>query len=431
MADEQQQQTVSPDTICKEPEQLQQEQQKQQSQQQQQKQQQQQPQQQLQPQLQQQQQNEYDLETFQTRITNCTQYEERGYAVVPASVSFKGVSMQLDLKIDQKTLAAATNISKAVEQAVSSHLAFSGGVVPLESTDLSGSSPQSQSMPAGCGGWSYHRNQFSSVAESSARTSTTTNTTTIQSPVACDSSVESSSTSFMVFIFAESNPNELAATPLEVSGMDSSTESTSSMKRPSSSSYASTEYGVLDECFRPSTSSFAATASGASVATTAPSAAAPRKDRSGASSRFCEFSDPEKGQCRQRAIIEYRYCIRHILLDPTAPYIQCQHARKPKSRHDTNLRCTNAIRKDENRSFCKTHMIMNGLMEPKKRKQKRPDATVEVEEQDGSQWGNGPVEQPKRPLVLNTLDELQSKCFSDILIHYFLKREAKKCFKGT
>lgn len=46
---------------------------------------------------------------------------------------------------------------------------------------------------------------------------------------------------------------------------------------------------------------------------------------------FIIFYSVDQLQCRQRAIVNYRYCIRHILLDPEAPYIQCQHQRKPKS----------------------------------------------------------------------------------------------------
>ena len=42
-----------------------------------------------------------------------------GYTIlVPANVRFRGVNMQLDLKIDQKTLAAASSISKRLQDAV-------------------------------------------------------------------------------------------------------------------------------------------------------------------------------------------------------------------------------------------------------------------------------------------------------------------------
>ncbi|VDK73000.1 unnamed protein product [Onchocerca ochengi] len=394
--------TIISDTSCK-----QQQQQLLQQQQQQLPQQQQLLQQPQQQQQQEQQSHDYHVEDYHASSTDGVQKDEKGYTVVPASVSFRGVSMKLDLKIDQKTLAAATNFSKVVEEAVSTHL--SSSVMPVENDEVDSSliphiPPTSTTSTA----QSFHSVSPFTVMEPANSTK--------ESPI-CDSSVESSTALLGRNELCE-QVNEVCSSTVDASPFcdtacspiqlelqtklphgimnnyiksPDDTPPASSDEQNKIASHSSVKEELTSLVAAPTGPDNiyltpCASTSSAEVDATAfsPLVAKRRKEKSTTASHLCEQIDPEKGQCRQRAIVNYRYCIRHILLDPEAPYIQCQHQRKPKSKRDTNLLCTNAIRKDKGTIYCSTHLIMNGLMEPRKKKAKTGAVIVESTELSSS-----------------------------------------------
>lgn len=313
---------------------------------------------------------------------NCSQ-QERGYTiVVPANVCIRGVNMQLDLKLDQKTLEAASGISKAVEEAVSSH--FSQGMsahgegpasrravrVPSSQAQFSFSISEPDSNINGaqahmdCDSSGQNSNRAQEIAEKSEQVNEVCSSTVDSSPM-CDTA---------------SSPIEMPPVMNTPQPSASNTESLmfADDQRPSSSAVYDNEVHSSVEDTGDSIGStsgfdsFREPPTPSSVEEASPSSSAPikrRRDKTAPPSHFCEQNDPGgKGQCRQRAILSFRYCIRHILLDPNAPYRQCQHKRKPKSKKDTNIYCTNAIRNDKDTVYCSTHMIMKGMMEPRKRK---------------------------------------------------------------
>ncbi|CAI4221068.1 unnamed protein product [Auanema sp. JU1783] len=91
-------------------------------------------------------------------------------------------------------------------------------------------------------------------------------------------------------------------------------------------------------------------------------------------STVCEHNDNKTGlKCKQRAILCYRYCIRHILWDPRAPYTQCEHLCRPRNKKSEVSRCTNAVRNDSGEVLCSTHLIMYGMKNVRKKKMQYTD----------------------------------------------------------
>uniref|UniRef100_A0A7E4VNS5 NSL complex protein NSL2 n=1 Tax=Panagrellus redivivus TaxID=6233 RepID=A0A7E4VNS5_PANRE len=110
----------------------------------------------------------------------------------------------------------------------------------------------------------------------------------------------------------------------------------------------------------------------------------PKKEK--LTSCSCNFVDPEKKTaCKQRSILRYKFCIRHILSDETAPYKRCQYRKVANNKpDDPGKECTNAIPKEATEIYCTTHLIMMGVKQPKKKKKKpgADDSTVSVDGSD-------------------------------------------------
>ncbi|KAK6101003.1 putative DNA-binding domain family protein [Brugia pahangi] len=390
-----------------------------------------------QQQQQEQQSHDHHVESYHASPAEGVQKDEKGYTVVPASVSFRGVSMKLDLKIDQKTLAAATNFSKVVEEAVSTHL--SSSVIPVENDEV-GSSLIPHIPPTSTTAIAQPYHSVSSFTVMEPPNSTK------DSPI-CDSSVESSTALLGRNELCE-QVNEVCSSTVDASPFCDTACSpiqlelqtklphgimNSYIKSPDDTPPASSEEQnrIASTLVKEELTNLMATTapdniyltpcastSSAEIDATAfsPLLTKRRKEKSTTASHLCEQIDPEKGQCRQRAIVNYRYCIRHILLDPEAPYIQCQHQRKPKSKRDTNLLCTNAVRKDKGTIYCSTHLIMNGLMEPRKKKAKTGAVIVESKELTSScsnnVWnrsaitGKSSIEVALSPALVDTYEDL-------------------------
>ncbi|CAD5229150.1 unnamed protein product [Bursaphelenchus okinawaensis] len=102
------------------------------------------------------------------------------------------------------------------------------------------------------------------------------------------------------------------------------------------------------------------------------------KKKSQKRSIVCEFEEEGKPQCKQRAILSYRYCIRHILNDLEAPYKRCEFIIRNK------IQCTNAIKKDLNSIYCSTHLIKRGEKEAKRRKKPEPVVVPDSQNSIGS-----------------------------------------------
>uniref|UniRef100_A0A915ELH8 Potential DNA-binding domain-containing protein n=1 Tax=Ditylenchus dipsaci TaxID=166011 RepID=A0A915ELH8_9BILA len=359
------------------------------------------------------------LITPSTAETSEETAEDRGFTiVVPANVRFRGVNMQLDLKLDQKTLAAASDISRAVEEAVTSasmhhhHPGVEGSsssnlasrqqtIVRIPSSDAShlnfsmteagdkgnrlaiGTSPSTPLLmdsTVGEGSANEESKSFQSVSSTTNEGLDTRNGLEIKSPANKNFNMPTSSSQPFLLNDLNTVNDTTVSTSMRIATEEATStsnkqadDSLEDQQRPLLSSQSSTYEQRDDNQSIANTShedvsfhDIQPCSSSTQNAAFESSASKKKRDRT-THPNYCGFFDKDKGQCKQRAILSFKYCIRHILLDSEAPYKQCQFKRKPKNKKDEHLLCTNAIRANKPEIYCSTHLIMKGMLQPKKK----------------------------------------------------------------
>ncbi|TKR64420.1 hypothetical protein L596_024953 [Steinernema carpocapsae] len=272
--------------------------------------------------------------------------------VVPANVRFRGVDMQLDVKIDQKTLAAASDISKVVEEAVVQSRTRRSTMAVATAEPLCATTSSAYVEANGIPTTPAAQTPSSSLFGASEAPSQSSDA--IAQP--CTSTTMSS----------PSGSNGSHDNIVPCSSSSSSSQNLSQTPQQNNCNNNSSQNDLLSSPSKPSQDPPPPPSEDGAPAAPAKPPAKKRRQKDQAQSVFCCFVDDNK-ECKQRAILKYQYCIRHILLDVTAPYKRCQHERKPKSKKDVPVKCTNAIHVSKNEDFCSTHLIMLGRREPKKK----------------------------------------------------------------